>query len=96
MKFLMISSYLPSVLNFRGKLLEAIHAQGLEIYVLADSDLHMLYHLRSSSTIGQLFRKNWSCREIATVMGSRFSDLQENKNPGLMKYTSAGDFSRRR
>ncbi|MEG0603997.1 MAG: glycosyltransferase family 4 protein [Acinetobacter sp.] len=39
MKFLMISSYLPSVLNFRGKLLEAIHAQGLEIYVLAP-DLH--------------------------------------------------------
>ncbi|MEG0031587.1 glycosyltransferase family 4 protein [Acinetobacter sp.] len=35
MKFLMISSYLPSVLNFRGKLLEAIHAQGLEIHVLA-------------------------------------------------------------
>ncbi|MDH0834310.1 glycosyltransferase family 4 protein [Acinetobacter johnsonii] len=39
MKFLMISSYLPSVLNFRGKLLEAIHAQGLEIHVLAP-DLH--------------------------------------------------------
>ena len=35
MEFLMISSYLPSVLNFRGKLLEAIHAQGLEIHVLA-------------------------------------------------------------
>ena len=35
MKFLMISSYLPSVLNFRGKLLEAIHDQGLEIHVLA-------------------------------------------------------------
>ncbi len=35
MKFLMISSYLPSVLNFRGKFLEAIHAQGLEIHVLA-------------------------------------------------------------
>ncbi len=35
MKFLMICSYLPSVLNFRGKLLEAIHAQGYEIHVLA-------------------------------------------------------------
>ena len=37
MKFLMISSYLPSVLNFRGKLLEAIHARGFEIHVMAPS-----------------------------------------------------------
>lgn len=31
----MISSYLPSVLNFRGKLLEAIHKQGFEIHIVA-------------------------------------------------------------
>lgn len=35
MKFLMISSFLPSVLNFRGKLLEAIHCQGNEIHIIA-------------------------------------------------------------
>lgn len=35
MKFLMISSFLPSVLNFRGKLLEAIHAHGYEIHIMA-------------------------------------------------------------
>lgn len=35
MKFLMISSFLPSVLNFRGKLLEAINQQGLEIHIIA-------------------------------------------------------------
>lgn len=35
MKFLMISSFLPSVLNFRGKLLETIHAKGYDIYVMA-------------------------------------------------------------
>ncbi|WP_180011080.1 glycosyltransferase family 4 protein [Acinetobacter sp. YH16055] len=35
MKFLMISSFLPSVLNFRGKLLEAISACGYEIHVMA-------------------------------------------------------------
>lgn len=35
MKFLMISSYLPSVLNFRGKLLEAIAAKGYQIVVIA-------------------------------------------------------------
>ncbi len=35
MKFLMISSFLPSVLNFRGKLLEAISAKGYEIHIMA-------------------------------------------------------------
>ena len=35
MKFLMISSFLPSVLNFRGKLLEAIQAKGYEIHIMA-------------------------------------------------------------
>lgn len=35
MKFLMISSFLPSVLNFRGKLLEDIHQQGFEIHIVA-------------------------------------------------------------
>lgn len=35
MKFLIISSFLPSVLNFRGKLLEAIHRQGYEIHIIA-------------------------------------------------------------
>ncbi len=35
MKFLMISSFLPSVLNFRGKLLEAIASHGYEIHIMA-------------------------------------------------------------
>ncbi|RKG40218.1 MULTISPECIES: glycosyltransferase family 4 protein [Acinetobacter] len=35
MKFLMISSFLPSVLNFRGKLLEAVSVQGYEIHIMA-------------------------------------------------------------
>ncbi|NAR88838.1 glycosyltransferase [Acinetobacter haemolyticus] len=35
MTFLIISSFLPSVLNFRGKLLEAIHQQGYEIHIIA-------------------------------------------------------------
>ena len=34
MKFLMISSFLPSVLNFRGKLLDAIQAKGYEIHIM--------------------------------------------------------------
>src|SRR5690606_30713847 len=35
MIFLIISSFLPSVLNFRGKLLEAIHQQGYQIHIIA-------------------------------------------------------------
>lgn len=35
MKFLIISSFIPSVLNFRGKLLEAIQQQGYEIHIIA-------------------------------------------------------------
>lgn len=35
MKFLMISGFLPSVLNFRGTLLEGISKQGFEIHIIA-------------------------------------------------------------
>ncbi|MDP1315535.1 glycosyltransferase family 4 protein [Acinetobacter lwoffii] len=35
MKFLMISSFLPSALNFRGKLLEAILLLGYEVHIMA-------------------------------------------------------------
>lgn len=35
MTFLIISSFLPSVLNFRGKLLESIHQQGYVIHIIA-------------------------------------------------------------
>ena len=35
MIFLIINSYLPSVLNFRGKLLEAIAEKGFEIHIIA-------------------------------------------------------------
>ncbi|WP_457794006.1 glycosyltransferase family 4 protein [Acinetobacter baumannii] len=34
-KILLICSYLPSVLNFRGKLLQAIQRQGFEIHIIA-------------------------------------------------------------
>lgn len=35
MKFLIVTSFLPSVLNFRGKLLEALKNNGLEIHIFA-------------------------------------------------------------
>ena len=45
MKFLICSNYLPHVLNFRGKLLEAIDRLGYEIHILApDLGLHSKDH----------------------------------------------------
>ncbi|WP_104483753.1 glycosyltransferase family 4 protein [Acinetobacter indicus] len=35
MKFLIITSFLPSILNLRGKLLEAIYEKGFEIHIIA-------------------------------------------------------------
>ncbi|WP_063454445.1 glycosyltransferase family 4 protein [Acinetobacter johnsonii] len=35
MKFLIIASFLPSVLNFRGKLLQEIYQQGFDIHIIA-------------------------------------------------------------
>ncbi|OTG86692.1 glycosyltransferase family 1 protein [Acinetobacter sp. ANC 4558] len=52
MKFLMISSYLPSVLNFRGKLLEAIHAQGFEIHIFAPNLNEFQTELNQLNTLG--------------------------------------------
>lgn len=59
MIFCIVSSYLPSVLNFRGKLLEAIQQQGFEVHIIAP-DLNLFieeqekliqfgYHLHSVS-----------------------------------------------
>lgn len=57
MKFLIFSNYLPHVLNFRGKLLEAIAKQGYEVHVISpDLELYptdynklksLGYHLHS-------------------------------------------------
>ena len=52
MKFLMISSFLPSVLNFRGKLLEAISAQGYEIHIMAPEFVSFPEELQKLQALG--------------------------------------------
>jgi len=52
MKFLMISSFLPSVLNFRGKLLEAISAHGYEIHVMAPEFASFPEELKKLQALG--------------------------------------------
>ncbi|WHR59286.1 glycosyltransferase family 4 protein [Acinetobacter haemolyticus] len=58
MKFLIISSYLPSILNFRGKLLEAISKKDIQVYILGpDLDLF-------TSEVSQLRNLGYSVDEI--------------------------------
>lgn len=45
-KFLIVSSFLPSVLNFRGKLLETLKSNGLEIHIFAP-DIKDFYEERT-------------------------------------------------
>lgn len=52
MKFLMISSFLPSVLNFRGKLLEAIASRGYEIHVMAPEFVSFPEELQKLQALG--------------------------------------------
>ncbi|NNH00079.1 glycosyltransferase family 4 protein [Acinetobacter sp. ANC 5414] len=52
MKFLMICSYLPSALNFRGKLLEAIQAKGYEIHVFAPDLIDFADELNQLQQLG--------------------------------------------
>lgn len=52
MKFLMISSFLPSVLNFRGKLLEAISAHGYEIHIMAPEFANFPEEQQKLQTLG--------------------------------------------
>lgn len=57
MKFLMISSFLPSVLNFRGKLLEAIQAKGYEIHIMAPDLKYFPEEVAKLSALGyQVYR----------------------------------------
>jgi glycosyltransferase involved in cell wall biosynthesis len=58
MKFLIIASYLPSVLNFRGKLLEAIAGKDIQVYILSpDLDLF-------PNEVNQLRKLGYSVDEI--------------------------------
>lgn len=52
MKFLMISSFLPSVLNFRGKLLEAIASHGYEIHIMAPEFARFPEELQKLKALG--------------------------------------------
>ncbi len=58
MKFLLVASYLPSVLNFRGKLLEAISKKDIQVYILSpDLDLF-------TNEVNQLRGLGYSVNEI--------------------------------
>lgn len=52
MKFLMISSFLPSVLNFRGKLLKEIATQDYEIHIMAPEFVSFPEELQKLEALG--------------------------------------------
>ena len=52
MKFLMICSYLPSALNFRGKLLQAIAVKGYEIHIMAPEFAHFPDEVQQLKQLG--------------------------------------------
>ncbi|MEG1854595.1 MAG: glycosyltransferase family 4 protein [Acinetobacter sp.] len=52
MKFLMISSFLPSALNFRGKLLEALRTQGFDIHIFAPEIQQFPEELKQLQALG--------------------------------------------
>lgn len=58
MKFLLVASYLPSVLNFRGKLLEAIAKKNIQVYILSP-DLNLF-----PNEVNQLRKLGYSVDEI--------------------------------
>lgn len=52
MKFLIISSFLPSVLNFRGKLLAAIAQRGFDIHICAPNVAEFAEELQQLQALG--------------------------------------------
>lgn len=52
MKFLIICSYIPSIINFRGKLLEAIADKGYEIHILAPDTDQFLNDCQTLTQLG--------------------------------------------
>ncbi|MDM1335774.1 glycosyltransferase family 4 protein [Acinetobacter pseudolwoffii] len=57
MKFMIVTSHLPSIINFRGKLLEAINSKGCEIHIIAPNDKSFLSEELSLKKMGYFIHK---------------------------------------
>lgn len=93
MKFLIISSFLPSVINFRGKLLEAIHQQGYEIHIIApDLASFPTEHeklLNLGYFVHEVSMQRTGTNPVADLktLGSMFTLIKKIKPDLLLSYT---------
>lgn len=89
----MISSFLPSVVNFRGKLLEAIQQQGFEIHVIAP-DLGLFKHEQQKLESLGYFVHEVPMQRTGTnpvadlkTLGSLYSLIKKIKPDYVLSYT---------
>lgn len=93
MKFLIISSFLPSVLNFRGKLLEAIHRQGYEIHIIAPDLTSFSVEYEKLLDLGYCVHKipmqRTGTSPVADLktLGSMYSLIKKIKPDYVLSYT---------
>lgn len=92
-KFLMISSFLPSVLNFRGKLLETILQQGCEIHIIAPDLASFSAEHKKLLELGY-FLHEVSMQRTGTnpvadlkTLGSMYSLIKKIKPDYVLSYT---------
>ncbi|WP_168399118.1 glycosyltransferase family 4 protein [Acinetobacter indicus] len=93
MKFLLISSFLPSVLNFRGKLLEAINEQGYEIHIIApDLTSFSIEHeklLNLGYFVHEVSMQRTGTNPVADLktLGSMYALIKKIKPDYVLSYT---------
>ena len=91
--FLIIASFLPSILNFRGKLLEMIHQQGCEIHIIAPDLASFSAEHKKLLELGY-FLHEVSMQRTGTnpvadlkTLGSMYSLIKKIKPDYVLSYT---------
>ncbi|UNT64593.1 glycosyltransferase family 4 protein [Acinetobacter towneri] len=93
MIFLIINSYLPSVLNFRGKLLEAIAEKGFEIHIIApDLDFFSAEYeklLERGYYVHEVSMQRTGTNPVADLktLGSMYTLIKKIKPDYVLSYT---------
>ena len=93
MKFLIISSFLPSILNFRGKLLEAIQKKGFDVHIIApDLALFKVEHKKLEALgyhVHEVTMQRTGTNPIADIktLGAMYKLIKKIKPDYVMSYT---------
>lgn len=93
MKFLIISSFLPSILNFRGKLLEAIQKKGFDVHIIApDLALFKVEHKKLEALgyhVHEVTMQRTGTNPIADIktLGAMYKLIKKIKPDYVLSYT---------